>query len=256
MKKLLFILLLLPSLAFATTQVFPIVGSNSTGMPTSHVDTNGVTYWDSPSSGDYLQFGNGTVTDGDDVWVITEDTFWVGGWYLEGSDGGNQPQMHNVVAQQDNSFVVDGHTIHAYQFNTSGQCTLSCGNPTWGFSPFHATLGGGGSTRVYALVTSSMGALTIDSQASMCSALGVSCGGGGYASTTIDNFIVNSKTNFQDTTGFDITGVIQWAGENLIKVFLGMMFLILYNIRYWIIVLLVLGGIIAFSIRAFKFFRH
>ena len=61
--------------------------------------------------------------------------------------------------------------------------------------------------------------------------------------------------NFQDTTGFDLGGVWQWVGTDILKPMIGMTYLFLNEFKYWLIVLLVLGAIVTFSQRAFKFYK-
>ncbi len=68
--------------------------------------------------------------------------------------------------------------------------------------------------------------------------------------------LANATSTFSATTGFDISGVITWAGDNLIKLFIGTGLAILYSIRGWLVAMVVIGAIVYFAYRAFRFFRH
>lgn len=68
--------------------------------------------------------------------------------------------------------------------------------------------------------------------------------------------IDTATSSFQTTTGFDIASVVTWAGDNLIKLFIGSGLAVLYNLRYWIVALVIIAAIVYFAYRAFRFFRH
>lgn len=72
----------------------------------------------------------------------------------------------------------------------------------------------------------------------------------------MDTMIANATSSFQTTTGFGVTDVVSWAGDNLIKVFIGSGLAVLYELRYWIVALIIIAAIVYFSYRAFQFFRH
>jgi len=61
--------------------------------------------------------------------------------------------------------------------------------------------------------------------------------------------ITAAEAAFASTTGFGIDDVVSWAGDNLIKLFLGSMLAVLYELRIWIVVLLVISIIIFFAYR-------
>lgn len=65
-----------------------------------------------------------------------------------------------------------------------------------------------------------------------------------------------ASQGFASTTGFDIPSVINWAGDNLIKLFIGSGLAVLFQLRYWLVALVVIAAIIYFSYRAFRFFKH
>lgn len=72
----------------------------------------------------------------------------------------------------------------------------------------------------------------------------------------LDDLIDDANTGFNTTTGFDIADVVTWSGDNLIKLFIGSGLAVLYNLRYWIVALVIISAIVYFAYRAFQFFRH
>lgn len=70
------------------------------------------------------------------------------------------------------------------------------------------------------------------------------------------DLISDASTGFASTTGFGISEVVEWAGDNLIKLFIGSGLAVLYNLRYWIVALVIIGAVVYFAYRAFRFFRH
>ena len=68
--------------------------------------------------------------------------------------------------------------------------------------------------------------------------------------------IGNATSSFLTTTGFDVSAVVTWAGDNLIKVFIGSGLAVLYELRYWIVALIIIAAVVYFAYRAFGFFRH
>lgn len=64
------------------------------------------------------------------------------------------------------------------------------------------------------------------------------------------DLITAAETGFASTTGFSVGSVVSWAGDNLIKLFLGSMLAVLYELRYWIVALLIISIIIFFAYRA------
>ena len=68
--------------------------------------------------------------------------------------------------------------------------------------------------------------------------------------------IGNATSSFLTTTGFDVSAVVTWAGDNLIKVFIGSGLAVLYELRYWIVALIIIAAVEYFAYRAFGFFRH
>lgn len=66
----------------------------------------------------------------------------------------------------------------------------------------------------------------------------------------------NATTTFQETTGFDVAGVVTWSVDNLIKLFIGSGLAVLLYLRGWIVAMVIIGSIVYFAYRAFRFFRH
>ena len=80
--------------------------------------------------------------------------------------------------------------------------------------------------------------------------------GGGSSDSAFMTQLANATSTFQSTTGFDIAGVVAWSGDNLIKLFIGSGLAVLLALRGWIVALVVIGSIVYFAYRAFRFFRH
>lgn len=72
----------------------------------------------------------------------------------------------------------------------------------------------------------------------------------------MDTLITDATAGFASTTGFSVSSVVTWAGDNLIKLFIGSGLSVLYELRYWIVALVIIGAIVYFAYRAFRFFRH
>lgn len=68
--------------------------------------------------------------------------------------------------------------------------------------------------------------------------------------------VTAAQAGFASTTGFAVGDVVTWAGDNLIKLFIGSGLTVLYELRYWIVALVIIGACIYFAYRAFRFFRH
>jgi len=72
----------------------------------------------------------------------------------------------------------------------------------------------------------------------------------------MDAIIAAAEAGFASTTGFSISSVVTWAGTNLFLLFIGSGVALLYELRYWIMALVIIAGVIYFAYRAFQFFRH
>lgn len=72
----------------------------------------------------------------------------------------------------------------------------------------------------------------------------------------MDTIINNATSSFATTTGFTMAQVLAWVKTNLIDLFLGSGLGLLYTLRGWIVALVVIGAIVYFAYRAFRFFRH
>jgi hypothetical protein len=70
------------------------------------------------------------------------------------------------------------------------------------------------------------------------------------------DLITSAEAGFASTTGFSVSSVVTWAGDNLIKLVIGSGLAVLYNLRYWIVALVIIGAVVYFAYRAFRFFRH
>lgn len=72
----------------------------------------------------------------------------------------------------------------------------------------------------------------------------------------MDTLIASAESGFNTTTGFSVASLVAWAGSNLYLLFIGSGVAVLYELRYWIVGLIIIGAIIYFAFRAFGFFRH
>jgi len=74
----------------------------------------------------------------------------------------------------------------------------------------------------------------------------------------LGSVIGDADAGFGTATGLTdgISGVVTWAGTNLYMLFIGSGLAVLYNLRYWIVALVIISAIIYFAFRAFRFFRH
>ena len=73
------------------------------------------------------------------------------------------------------------------------------------------------------------------------------------ATNGIDDMMANASGAFQTTTGFPLAGsgsVTEFAGDGLIKPFMGGGLAVLYYLRWWIIALVVISTIVYFAYRA------
>lgn len=70
------------------------------------------------------------------------------------------------------------------------------------------------------------------------------------------DLITEASAGFASTTGFSIASVVEWSGDNLIRLFIGSGLALLYNLRYWIVALVIIAGAIYFAYRAFRFFKN
>ena len=72
----------------------------------------------------------------------------------------------------------------------------------------------------------------------------------------MSDIVANATSTFMTTTGFQVSDVVTWSGDNLIKLFIGSGLGLLYELRGWIVALVIIAAIVYFAYRAFRFFRH
>ncbi len=68
--------------------------------------------------------------------------------------------------------------------------------------------------------------------------------------------IAAAEQGMASTTGFNIGSVLQWSGDNLLKIFIGSGVAIIYGFRYWIVAMLIISLIVLFAFRGMRYFRH
>ena len=64
------------------------------------------------------------------------------------------------------------------------------------------------------------------------------------------------NTKFTELTGFAMRGTHQWIGNYLIHDFIGNLYAFINAFKWWIIVLVIIGGILSIAYSAFRFYRH
>lgn len=72
----------------------------------------------------------------------------------------------------------------------------------------------------------------------------------------IINSISSTTSIFEKTTGFDIMKLASTTGNGLVKLFVGNGLAIISQLRGWIVALVIIGAILLFAGRAFRFFKH
>ena len=72
----------------------------------------------------------------------------------------------------------------------------------------------------------------------------------------MDTLISNATSSFATTTGFEMSSLVTWMADTLLKLFLGGGLSVLYELRYWIVALIVISIIVFFAFRAFRFYRR
>ncbi len=78
-------------------------------------------------------------------------------------------------------------------------------------------------------------------------------GGGGGDSGLFAGMINAASPDFASTTGFTMASAVGFVDDNLIKLFIGSGMSVLYHLRWWIMVLIIIGMIIFFSLRGLNF---
>lgn len=197
--------------------------------------------------------------------------------YINGSADGRL----RVSIQGDNSGEPDGTNI-AYtdtfastlpHYPADGTCVANGGGATTGTITGSFTAG----TQYYLVLTrvgDTTDYLIVCSNDATADGLLIRFTGGwttlgatlkGYLSTAyvpppppdvVSTWLNDNSALFASTSGFSIASTVSWTGSNLIGLFLGNGLDILYENRMWLIVCLIIGGILVFTYRAFRFFKH
>jgi len=68
--------------------------------------------------------------------------------------------------------------------------------------------------------------------------------------------IGKSQGEFASTTGTSMGGAVMWAGSTFIGLFLGSGLAILWELRLWIVAMIVISALVYFAFRAFRFTKH
>jgi hypothetical protein len=70
------------------------------------------------------------------------------------------------------------------------------------------------------------------------------------------SMIAGAQASMERTTGFNVASTVEWSGNNLFKLFIGSGLAVLLALRGWIVAMVIIGSIIYFAYRAFRFFKH
>lgn len=68
--------------------------------------------------------------------------------------------------------------------------------------------------------------------------------------------IGTATSTFQTTTGFSLDSVLAWAVTTLYDLFIGSGLAVLYELRVWIVAIVMISALVYFAYRMFQFFRH
>lgn len=71
---------------------------------------------------------------------------------------------------------------------------------------------------------------------------------------TFSGMVDKGNTVMASTVGGSVADTVQWTGDSLIKVFIGSGLALLYELRYWIVGLMIISAVVFFAYRAFRFF--
>jgi hypothetical protein len=66
----------------------------------------------------------------------------------------------------------------------------------------------------------------------------------------------DANSGFLGATGFALSDTVTWSGDTLIKLFMGSGLALLYELRWWIMALIMISLLVYFAYRAFRFYRH
>jgi hypothetical protein len=72
----------------------------------------------------------------------------------------------------------------------------------------------------------------------------------------MDTLISAAESAFSSTTGFTLPSLVTWTLTNLLWVWVGSFVAILYELRYVIAAVVIIGAVIYFAYRAFQFRKH
>lgn len=72
----------------------------------------------------------------------------------------------------------------------------------------------------------------------------------------ISAMIAYADATFASTTGFTVSSTSDFAGDTFFNLFAGAGLAALYEVRYWVVAILIISAIVYFSYRALRFFKH
>ena len=65
-----------------------------------------------------------------------------------------------------------------------------------------------------------------------------------------------ATSTFQTTTGFTLDSTLSWAVTYFYDLFIGSGLAVLYELRGWIVAIIMIAAVVYFAYRLFQFFRH
>jgi hypothetical protein len=70
-----------------------------------------------------------------------------------------------------------------------------------------------------------------------------------FATSPVDTLISDANAGFASTTGMSISDLVTWGIDNLFKMFLGSGLALLYDFRWYIVLLIIISVVIGFAFR-------
>lgn len=72
----------------------------------------------------------------------------------------------------------------------------------------------------------------------------------------MDTFYTLASSSFSNVVGYSPEMVSAWATSSVLRTFIGLPFVVLHDLKGWLIAAAIIGAILYFSFSAFRFFRH
>ncbi len=156
------------------------------------------------------------------------------------------PGLPNAYCYQ--NFVGDGHydftfTISADMYGTTG---TSLSSDVSDDTAWNSSLDWDGADFVDFFPS-------VCSSGELCFAYVTPSPGGGNG---VQALLTSATSSFALVTGIEFDDILTWTSNNLIKLFIGSGFALLYTLRFWIVAFIVFASIVYFAFRGLGFFKH